>query len=184
MRRVVSALVLLPLVMLVSCAGGFKMVKQESRVEPTADPEKATLVIMRTTMYGFAVVMNSYVDGKYIGQTKGKCYFTTKVDPGEHWLIGACENRAVAKVTFEAGKMYYFEQLVIIGVMKARTGWEPRDQAYFSQQLPELTYITPEPGFVGEDMEADDLQEDMDNFEKEVVKDPERHRNTLEYKGF
>jgi len=160
------------------------MVEQDNPVEPKVDPDKSTLVVMRTTSFGFAVVFPSYIDGKYIGQTKGKSYFITKVDPGEHWLIGEGENRAVAKITFESGKVYYLEQLVIMGAMKARTGWHPRDPEYFREQLPELSYLVAAPDEKGEDMEPEDLQEDKENFEEEIREDPEQHKNTLEYVGY
>jgi len=183
MKRVLSTAVVLPLLFLASCVG-FGMLEQENRSEPKADSDKALLVVMRTTSYGFGVVMNSYVDGKYIGRTKGKCYYFTKLDPGEHWVMGESENRAVAKMTFEAGKVYYLEQLVVIGIMKARTGWHPRDPEYFRGQLPELTYLVVDPNSPQEDMDADDLAEDKQNHEKEIKKDPERHKNTLEYQGY
>jgi hypothetical protein len=70
--------ILLP-VLLMSCGGDFYMLKQDQKPELKADSEKATLVIYRNISAGFAVTIDNFLDNKFIGQTKGKCYFITRL---------------------------------------------------------------------------------------------------------
>ena len=51
----------------------------------------AKLVIYRGTSFGFAVKLDNYLDEKFIGQTKGKSFFITTVEPGEHYVIASGE---------------------------------------------------------------------------------------------
>jgi hypothetical protein len=175
------SLIILPL-LIISC--GMNMIEQDTKPEIKPVSDKAVLVVLRTTSFGFAVVMDTYLDGKLIGQTQGKCYFITKVDPGEHYLMGESENIATAKINFEAGKVYYLNQDVFMGVMKARTGWEPKSPEFAIEQIPECDYLVYDVNNPGDDLDEDDYQEAIEDFEEEVKDDPERHINTLEYTGY
>ena len=167
----------------VSC-GGLSMVEKDSPTEIKADPDNAKLVIYRGTAFGFAVVLNNYLDDKFIGQTKGKSFFITTVPPGEHYVIGSGENNACAKVNFEAGKVYYLLQGIFPGMMKARTGFIGADPEKFEKDKPELTYFE-----LAEDEEYPEIDKEMydqtiADHEKEIKEDPEKHKDTANLKGY
>jgi len=182
--RNLIAIVALPL-LLASCGGGFYMLKNASGPEIKADPDKATLVIYRGTSFGFAVKIDNFIDNKFIGQTKGKCYFITKVDPGSHYLIGASENNACAKITLEAGKVYYVLQGIYPGVMFARTGFSGKTPDDFAKDQKDLTYfsiLTDAKEFPT--MKEEDYKKTCADFDKEAAEDPERHKDMLNLQGF
>ena len=52
---------------------------------------------------------------------RGDNYFFFMLDPGDHYFCSAAENPSVMKLTVEAGKTYYVQQHVRMGLMKART---------------------------------------------------------------
>jgi hypothetical protein len=52
-------------------------------------------VIIRDYFMGNAIVFWNYLDGKLIGETKGKTYFVTNVQSGPHYVIVATENTAL-----------------------------------------------------------------------------------------
>lgn len=50
------------------------------------------------------------VDGKWVGATKGKAFFTVSIDPGVHHLCGVVGNKiGMEALTAEAGKVYYYQ---------------------------------------------------------------------------
>jgi hypothetical protein len=185
-KHLLGFLLLLAPILLIGCGGGPKhMIQQEQRPQIKAKSDKAVLVIARTTSVGFAVTIENYLDGKLIGQTKGKCYFITEVAPGQHYVTAHAENWAVARINFEAGKIYFFNQGIFMGIWMARTGFSVMSAEETLKQIAEsgtdyYVYNNQKPG---EDMSADDFKGVKEDFEKEVKEDPGRHKDTLEYKG-
>jgi hypothetical protein len=114
-----SALFLMPLV-LTACGGPKHMITMDVKPAIAPKPDKAVLVIARTTSIGFAVTIENYLDKKLIGQTKGKSYFMTDVQPGQHYVMGHAENWATARINFEAGKIYFLNQDIRMGVWTER----------------------------------------------------------------
>ena len=93
------------LILLSGCAAT-SMVAPDRKPDLAPRTDMATLVIIRDTSFGFAIVFWNYLDGKLIGETKGKTYFVTRVKPGPHYVVVATENAAVAHLNFEPGKIY------------------------------------------------------------------------------
>ena len=91
--------------------------------EIKAPEGKAAMVIGRATNFGGAINIDNYLDKKFIGTTRGRGFFTTIVEPGEHYVIGDAENWDVLKLGFERGKTYYVGQGVRLGVFSARTSY-------------------------------------------------------------
>jgi hypothetical protein len=170
-----------------SCGGPDIMIKQETQPEIKADPEKAVLVIYRGTVFGGAVAISNYIDKQFIGQTQGKSYFISKVDPGNHYLIGESENNACAKITLEAGKIYYVMQGIYPGVMFARTGFSASNPEDFTKDQKEgmdfLVY-TPLPSADDIPSIEEEYKETIEDFEKELVEDPAKHKDMVELKGY
>jgi len=186
-RRFVAArcTLALSLCALVGCGKSY-MILRDTKPALGARPEAATLAIVRTTSTGFGVTMDNYLDGKMIGQTRGRCYFLTDVPAGTHYVVGTAENTAVARLSLESGRVYALRQALYPGVMKARTGYEPLTAAEARQEMADgsCDYREYDRAKPGPDMDAADYKEAVDDFEKEVREDPSRHKDTLEYKGF
>jgi hypothetical protein len=56
---------------------------------------------------------------------RGNNYFFFTLDPGEHYFCSKAENHSVLKLKVEAGKTYFVQQHVRMGMMKARNKIEP-----------------------------------------------------------
>ncbi len=177
-----SALALAPLA-IASC-GGFYMLESEPPGEIKPQDGKAALVIYRGTSYGAAMRIDNYLDGTFIGQTKGKSYFITPVDPGEHIVLADAENNACAKITFEEGKTYYLLQAIYPGIMAARTGFSASNPDKFADDYKSLDYY--ECCTEGElpVIDPEDYAETVADHEKELEEDPGRHEDTSNLQGY
>jgi len=87
-------------------------------VNPPAD--RAVVYIMRPAFVGSLLNFKVELDGQLIGKTKGKQYFYVFVEPGTRTLVSIAENKSEVPVVLEAGKTYFFEQEVKMGIVKAR----------------------------------------------------------------
>jgi len=83
--------------------------------------DKAIVYVLRPTSYGFAIRMDVSCDTSYIGTTGAKSYIYTILSPGKYTFLSRSENKAFLDVTVEAGKTYYLEQQVKMGMIYART---------------------------------------------------------------
>lgn len=93
--------------------------KQHPTPEQPAD--KGLIYVLRPSMMGMAIQTKLAVDGDWKGVNRGNNYFYFTVDPGEHFFCSVAENRSLLKLNVEAGKTYYLQQHVALGVTKART---------------------------------------------------------------
>ncbi|NLD91259.1 MAG: DUF2846 domain-containing protein [Fibrobacter sp.] len=186
------AIVALPLLLL-SCGGGFYMLQNESGPEIKAVPNKATIVIYRSSPFNLSVTIDNYIDNTFIGQTQGKSYFITKVDPGSHYLIGASENNACAKITVDAGKVYYIQQEIYQGVLQglfiganiARTAFTGKTPDDFANEQKKLTYLSiVTNATVFPTMKEEEYTETCEDFDREAVEDPEKHKDMVNLQGF
>jgi hypothetical protein len=184
LKKSVFSLLFVMSLFLFACGGPKHMITMD--VKPTIAPkaDKAVLVIARTTSIGFAVTIENYLDRKLIGQTKGKSYFITDVNPGPHYVMGHAENWGTARINFEAGKLYVLNQDIRMGVWMARTSFTPLSADEAAKQLNESgmeyrVYDTKNPG---EDLSEKDFNEAKDDFEDEVNKG--EHKDIVNYKGF
>lgn len=174
-------------VFLFSCAAGTKyMIEQNTKPPIAPKADKAVLVIVRTTSLGWAITIDNYIDGKMIGQTRGKSYFMAEVTPGSHFVMAKAENVAAARINFEAGRVYFLDQSIYPGFWTMRTGYSTMTKEDALKQVNESgcdyrVYDTKNPG---PDMDAKDYNETKADFEKEVKEDPKRHKDILEYKGY
>jgi hypothetical protein len=178
-----STLLVMPLV-LTACGGPKHMITMDTKpvIAPKAD--RAVLVIARTTSMAFGVTIENYLDRKLIGQTRGKSYFMTDVAPGQHYVMGHAENWATARLNFEAGKIYFLNQDIRMGVWMARTGFTPLIANEAASQLNEdgMEYRVYDTNNPGEDMSDKDFNEAKDDFEDEAIKG--EHKDIVNYKGY
>ncbi|MSQ82105.1 MAG: hypothetical protein EXR77_04195 [Myxococcales bacterium] len=162
------------------------MIHKDFKPAPAAEAGRATLLIIRTTSFGWGITIDEFLDGKMTGQTRGRCFFMTDVPLGSHYVIGDAENKAVARINFQAAKIYALSQGIYPGFWKARTGFSAMSAAEAKREMADSScdyreYNAAKPG---QDMEANDYKEAIDDFEKETKEDPDRHKDTFNYKGF
>jgi hypothetical protein len=174
------AVLVLPLY-LGGCVTGTHMITKEGRPAISAKSDKAVLVIIRTTSFGWGYVVDNYLDGKMIGQTQGKMFFVTDVTPGVHYVISHADNTDTARLNFEHGKIYLLQQGIYPG-WNATTRYSPMTTEEFAQQVKEATYVVYDTQHPGKDMSDKDYKEAREDFEKEVKNG--EHKDTLQIKGY
>jgi hypothetical protein len=96
---------------------------------PTLAPGEAGVYFVRPATLGMAISFWAFIDETVVGVTKGNSYTFAAVPAGEHLIWSSSGNVSVLKVNLEAGKIYYFEQEIRGGAMKARVALEPMDEA-------------------------------------------------------
>jgi hypothetical protein len=175
-----SVLMILP-IFLGSCASGFHMIAKEGKPAISAKSNKALLVIIRTTSFGWGNIVNNYLDGKMIGQTQGKMFFITEVTPGVHYVVSHADNTDTARLKFESGKIYLLQQGIFPG-WNITTRFSPISVDEFALQVKEATYVVFDTQHPGKDMSEKDLKEAKDDFEKEVKNG--EHKDVLQIKGY
>jgi len=85
---------------------------------------KAIVYIIRSSSLGALIKIGVECDGQNIGATKSKQYLYAILDPGMHTFSSKTETRASLNVTLEAGKIYYINQKIKMGLVVARVGLE------------------------------------------------------------
>ena len=88
---------------------------------PEAPEDKALIYVLRPTIIGYKINSKLAVDGEWKGVNRGKTYFFFTVEPGERYFCSESENQDYLKLNVEAGKTYYLQQKVEMGMWKART---------------------------------------------------------------
>ncbi|MCA1613848.1 MAG: DUF2846 domain-containing protein [Acidobacteria bacterium] len=109
--------------------------KQHPVPEPPAD--KALVFVIRPTMWGNKIQTKLAVDGQWMGVNRGDNYFFFTLDPGEHHFCSDAENRSLLSLKVEAGKTYYLQQKVKVGLWKARNKLVALDEAEGKKGLAE-----------------------------------------------
>jgi hypothetical protein len=174
------AVLLLP-AFLGGCAGGIHMITKESKPVISAKSDKAVLVIIRTTSFGWGSVVDNYLDGKMIGQTQGKMFFITEVTPGVHYVISHADNTDTARLKFETNKIYLLQQGIFPG-WNITTRFSPITTGEFAKEVQEANFVVYDTQHPGKDMSEKDIKEAKDDFEKEVKNG--EHKDTLQIKGY
>jgi len=113
-------LLLFAMVLLVGCsAHSDYMHAGTPPAPPTADA--ATVVFIRPSGYGGGQRMTVLdADGRFLGDSLPKSYFTVKVTPGEHVFVVWGENTGAMRANVAGGKTYYVEVSPKLGVISSR----------------------------------------------------------------
>jgi len=109
---------------------------------PTLGPGEAGVYFMRPASLGMAISFWAFVDETLVGVTKGNSYTFAAVPAGEHLIWSSSGNVTALKVTLEAGKIYYFEQKVKMGGIKARVSLEPMAETDARESFGKEKYTT------------------------------------------
>ena len=161
------------------------MVVSERQPEIVSQPDMATLVIIRDTWLGTAIVFWNYLDGKLIGETQGNTYFITSVPPGPHYVVIATENTRAAHLDFQAGKKYFLRQGVSMGMWRARTsGFSPLDPQEAAEAIKKCKYLEYNAKKGSEDMDPQLYRQAIDEYLADLKQNPQDYKAMIEYKGY
>jgi len=90
---------------------------------------KAIVYIVRPSSMGTLVRIGVECDYEGLGSTKAKQYIYAILDPGAHIFTSHTENQATLNLTLEAGKIYFIQQKVKMGIVVARVGLEVMNES-------------------------------------------------------
>jgi len=110
-------------------ASGITTVTDNSGLNSATANGKTTVYIIRNSSIGSLIKMGVECNDLKIGSTKAKQYVYTVLDPGNYTFVSTAENKASLSLTLEPGKIYYINQQVKMGIIKARTGLELMNEA-------------------------------------------------------
>ena len=107
---------------LVGCSAVGKMPTAiDMKIRDIHPPEgKALVYVVRLTSFGSIVKMEISANGQYVGATGGKRYIYAVLNPGKYIFASKAENTSELHIVLEAGKTYYLEQKVKMGILMAR----------------------------------------------------------------
>jgi len=140
MRILTTLFISVTTLFLISCSNDFAMTRQKQKPQIVPDSEKATLVIYRGTSFGYGMTMATYLDSRFVGQTRGASYFVTKAEPGVRQITGIAEKNIYHELTLEAGKIYYINQGIYPGMLLAESKIVLSDEHHFLQRSKNLTF--------------------------------------------
>ena len=109
---------------------------------PEPPPEMAMIYVLRPTMMGNGIQTKLAVDGEWKGVNRGNNYFFFPLRPGEHYVCSKAENRSVITINVEAGKTYYLQQHITMGVLKARNSVDVMKEDEAKGKLEKLNLAT------------------------------------------
>lgn len=170
-------------VLLSGCATT-QMLEPEKPMPLEPRENAALLVIVRDAFFGGGIVFWNYLDGKLIGETRGKSYIATYVEPGPHYVVAATENTGVAYLDFQPGKRYFLQQGIAMGIWRARTsGFYPLTAQEALNAIANCTYLELDPNAEAVDMDPALYQKAIDEYRADVKVNPDGYKDMLEYKG-
>jgi hypothetical protein len=170
MLRKVVGLLSLALTLLVMGCGGLKFMNEAKPPQAVAaDPANATVVFIRPSGYGGGASFN-IIDqsGRFLGEVNGESYFVSKMPPGQYTFIAWSEGTPAMQATVEAGKVYYVEVGVTIGMWGGHArlfaiGPQREQWAKLPKWLADSTELLPKPDA------SSKFSADRGSDEKEVI---------------
>ena len=96
------------------------------------------------------------------------------------------DNMVTARMNFEAGRIYFLQQSIFSAVWATMTGFSVYTYEEAMDQINERgsKFLVFDSGGSDVYLSEKDFQKAKNDFEQEVREDPERHKDTLEYKGY
>lgn len=102
---------------------------------PAQPADKALIYVLRPSMMGNKIQSKMAVDGEWKGVNRGNNYFFFTLDAGEHDFCSQAENHSLLTLKVEAGKTYYIQQHIEMGIMKARNRIEQMTEEEATKKL-------------------------------------------------
>lgn len=107
----------------------------ESLKTQTPPPNKALVYVVRPSSYGYAVSMSVSCNNMDLGSTSGKRFIYAFLDTGLYRFVSKAENKAELFLKVEAGKTYFIEQKIKMGLMLARCNMENLNESVGRKKL-------------------------------------------------
>jgi hypothetical protein len=133
MKKIYLALSLIAVSFFSGCASvPMASSEQDSALKQFQQPKNgnAGLYIYRNSFVGQALKKNVYVNGQLVGETANKVYFYKELAPGNHSISTESEfSENDINLPVEAGKLYFVEQHIKMGVFVGGASLEHVDNA-------------------------------------------------------
>ena len=124
MKKVKKAELLLAicvcLALLTGCASTTQFVELPDQSKRIEDPSKARIYVVRPTGFGAAISMMVSDGNKVIGETGPNGFLCWEREPGQTEVVGKAENTSRLPINTESGNVYYVQQHIQLGLIKAR----------------------------------------------------------------
>jgi hypothetical protein len=153
-----------------------------------APADKALCVVIRPTgMYSSYAPL--WIDAKCMSGTEGNTITSFTVDPGSHLLMTKINLMSKTKLNFQAGKVYYVLMaaypIPMVGVGTSLTPMPgPEATEKIKEEQGKLKYTKLNPEYDNQDLEADDVKEEMEDYAKWAEKEMEKAKVEAEYPGY
>lgn len=130
-----------------------------------------------------------YVDGKVVGGLQENSVTSFEVEPGEHLVLSKVKTMSKVKYNFQPGKVYYITQglmpIPMIGTGQALKPMTPDEyRSKLADNTGALRYTRLNPNVPAEDLDADDVQDELEDWQKWAKKNPEDAKVEMEYPGY
>jgi len=106
--------------LLAGCASTTQYVPLPDQSKRIEDPSKARIYVVRPTGFGGAISFRVSDGDTLIGNTGPNGYLCWERPGGQMEVIGKAENTSNLPVDVEQGTVYYIQQHVRMGILKAR----------------------------------------------------------------
>ncbi|WP_415909814.1 DUF2846 domain-containing protein [Oleiharenicola sp. Vm1] len=126
----------------VGCAS---VTRQATNVYPEPKPDKGLVYFYREKKFMGAAISYDITErpsNKVIGAIANGTYFFYDADPGSHTFVASTEADSSRTIQVEAGKTYYVECGVEMGVLAGRPALKIASDAEAKSVLPALQYAT------------------------------------------
>ena len=134
------ALACLVAVVMTGCAG---VQRHKSKPMPAPEPGKGLVYFFRPSSFiGGGVQIKISDAGKTIGALQSGTYFFYQTEPGTHQFGASTEAENTLTVNVEAGKTYYVEGSIGMGVLVGHGHLKEVDATVANEELPKLDYAT------------------------------------------
>lgn len=117
--------------------------RQAVNVFPDVKPDKGLVYFYRERKFvGGAISYNVKENDQVIGAIANGTYFFVEPTPGEHTYTANTEASSSRTINVEAGKTYYIECSVEMGVFAGRPALKIASEAEGKSVIPKLQYAT------------------------------------------
>jgi len=143
---------------------------------PPAPLDKAVVYFVRSSSYGFAINFSYFDSTKLIGRFNGPKYIRYECNPGKHLFWARSENKDFIEAELEAGKIYFVEAVVRMGILFAEVELMPIDPSKTKKMKKVLKFVKGRPS---ESFSSEQLELDSKELEYAVTKGFEKYAEEI-----
>lgn len=132
-----------------------------------------------------------FIGDRLLGETSGPTYFVSEIDPGEQWyyMVPRIKDKAVdlvraSKITFEAGKVYYFMVKFITGKITILAPQSPQEfnKEVTDSKLRALKFVEGKSKIA--EVKEKWLEKAREEFEEDVADKKSSVQDIINYRGY